>query len=76
MVKTFKFLPSILALLLCFSVVALGQETTGAIEGTIKDSQGSVVPGVQVTITNSGSVGASIGFTRTVTSDNSGFFRV
>jgi hypothetical protein len=81
MIKKFKFLPSIVALLLCLTATAFGQETTGSIEGTITDPSGSVVPGVTVTITSRGVTegarqDATIGFNRTVTTDDSGFFRV
>ena len=50
-----------------------GQETTGSIEGTIKDSAGALVPNVAVTITNakaaaSGTTttGIGSGFKRTI----------
>lgn len=81
MIKKFKLLPSIVALLLCLTATAFGQETTGSIEGTITDPQGGVVPGVTVTITSRGVTegarpDATIGFNRTVTTDDSGFFRV
>lgn len=81
MKKSLKFIPSILLALICASG-SLAQETTGTIEGTIKDPNGAVVPGVEVTVksvssTTSGSRNdATIGFTRTVTTDSDGFFRV
>jgi hypothetical protein len=60
---------------------AFAQETTGAIEGTIRDPQGSVVPSVTVTVASRASTSgarsdASIGFRRTVNSDEKGFFRM
>jgi outer membrane receptor protein involved in Fe transport len=71
MVKNFKFLPSILALLFCLSgVAAFGQETTGEIQGTVKDPAGARVPGVTVTIK-----GVDVGFNRDVTTDEEGYFR-
>ena len=73
MIKNIRFLLSFLALLLCFNMVALGQETTGEIEGSIKDPQGAVVPGVPVTVRSG--AGTS-GFIRTVTTDDNGTFRV
>lgn len=81
MIKKFKFLPSIVALLLCLTATAFGQETTGTIEGTITDPAGNVVPGVTVTVGSRGTTegarpDATVGFTRTVTADDSGFFRV
>jgi hypothetical protein len=59
---------------------ALAQETTGSIEGTIRDSQGNVVGSVQVTIAGKAStlgarLDASIGFKRTISADDNGFFR-
>jgi hypothetical protein len=81
MIQKIKFLPSIVALLLCLTAVAFGQETTGNIEGTITDPAGNVVPGVTVTVTSRGTTAgarpdATQGFNRTVTADESGFFRV
>ncbi|HEY0098994.1 MAG TPA: TonB-dependent receptor [Pyrinomonadaceae bacterium] len=71
MVKNFKFLPSILALLFCLSgVAAFGQETTGEIQGTVKDPAGARVPGVTVTIK-----GVDVGFNRDITTDEEGYFR-
>src|SRR5688500_10678566 len=65
-----------------FSLV-FGQETTGSIEGTVKDPNGAVVPNVTVTVTNakaaaSGTTttGVSGGFTRTLQSNDEGSFRV
>lgn len=81
MITRLNFLPSVLAFLLCLTGLAFGQETNGAIEGTIKDPQGNIVPGVTVTITSRGSTAgarpdATIGFNRTLTTDDEGFFRV
>jgi hypothetical protein len=61
--------------LMCATLAA--QETTGGIEGTIKDSTGAVVPNIAVSITNAkGTVaGTSTGFRRSITSDGDGFFR-
>ncbi|MGH9944139.1 MAG: carboxypeptidase-like regulatory domain-containing protein [Pyrinomonadaceae bacterium] len=79
--KNFKFSSLVAALVLCLASVTLGQETTGNIEGTISDPQGGVVPGVVVTVTTRGAAtGArqdtTTGFNRTVTTDQSGFFRM
>jgi hypothetical protein len=81
MIQKFKFLPSIVALLLCLTATAFAQETTGNIEGTITDPSGAAVPGVTVTVGSRGTTegarpDATVGFTRTVTADESGFFRV
>lgn len=40
-----------LAVLLCLAIPAMAQVTTGTILGTVRDSTGAVVPGAQVTIT-------------------------
>ena len=65
-----------------FSFV-FGQETTGSIEGTVKDPQGALVPSITLTVTNakaaaSGTTttGIGSGFTRTITTNEEGFFRV
>ena len=61
---------------------AFGQETTGSIEGTVKDTAGALVPNVSLTITNArGSAattttGSGAGFKRTITTNDEGFFRV
>jgi len=72
-----------LSLVFCLSATAFGQETTGGIEGYIKDPAGAVVPNVTVTITSSSetasgttTTGAGAGFRRTITTNDEGFFRV
>jgi hypothetical protein len=74
------FLASLLLTICC---VAFGQETTGSIEGTVKDPAGALVPNVNITITNakaaaSGTTttGIGAGFKRTSVSNDEGFFRV
>jgi hypothetical protein len=76
------------AFLLAFIVLvtcsfAFAQETTGSIEGTIKDSAGALVPNLAVTITNAKATAAGTtttgigsGFKRTITANDEGFFRV
>jgi hypothetical protein len=73
MKKNFKFLTLVLSFMLCLAATAFGQETTGGIEGTIKDPNGAVVPGVAVTIQ---SVGSTAGYNKTVTTDENGYFIV
>src|SRR5688572_3927489 len=48
------FPPSVLLcfLLLSLASSALGQGTTGAISGAVKDSSGALVPGVSITVRN------------------------
>ena len=60
---------------------AFGQETTGNIEGTVKDSAGALVPNVGLTITNAKASAITIndtgaGFKRTITTNDEGFFRI
>ena len=40
------------ALTLCLSAIALAQETTGSLNGTVKDANGAAVPGATVTVTD------------------------
>ena len=74
--KSFTLIALILSIVLGLYAAAFGQETTGNIEGTIKDSAGAIVPNVAVRIKNLTSVGAGQGFNRVVTTDDGGFFRV
>jgi Carboxypeptidase regulatory-like domain/TonB-dependent Receptor Plug Domain len=81
--KLSYFLLSLFAcLFLCVGFVS-AQETTGTIEGFVKDSAGAVVPNVTLTIstakeTGSGTTttGTGAGFRRTITTNEEGFFRV
>ena len=65
---TFILLASCFMLL--FSIASFGQVLKGSISGTVADPQGAVVPGAQVTATNT-----ETGNTLTTTSDNTGSFR-
>jgi len=69
--RSFTLLTSILLLVLCFSLSAFAQETTGEIQGTVKDPTGAVVPNVNVTVK-----GVDVGITRTAQTDSDGFFRI
>ena len=64
------FLAFLLSLAVASSAAAQGQAINGTIEGTIVDEQGGVLPGVVVTLTNTGT-----GDTRSVVSNESGVFR-
>jgi len=44
--RTFKLVLFSLVLVLGLTGISFGQETTGTIEGTVKDPSGAVVPGV------------------------------
>lgn len=83
MKKKFIFINLMLLIILCLSGAVLGQETTGSIEGTIKDATGAVVPNVSLTITTAKGVvsgttttGTGAGFRRTITTNAEGFFRI
>jgi len=71
------------ALVLCLSPAAFGQETSGSIEGSVKDAAGAVVPNLTLTITTAKetasattTTGAGAGFRRTITTNEEGFFRL
>lgn len=83
MKKKINYISLMFGVILCLCAVGFGQETTGNIEGTVKDAAGAVVPNVTVTITSakgaaSGTTttGITAGFRRTITTDENGFFRV
>lgn len=81
MSKKFSFLPLVVALLLCLTGIAFGQERFGSIEGTVKDPNGAVVPGAQVTVSSRATTSGarpdlSAAFNRTVSADGGGFFRL
>jgi Carboxypeptidase regulatory-like domain/TonB-dependent Receptor Plug Domain len=70
------------AVVLIACSIALGQETTGSLEGSVKDTAGAGVPNVTLTVENakqtSGTTttGAGAGFKRTITTNDEGFFRL
>jgi hypothetical protein len=79
--RTIKLLIFATALAVSLAGISFGQETTGNLEGTVKDPQGAVVPGVSVTVSSTGRTegaraDATVGFSRTVVTDSSGFYRV
>lgn len=78
-----KRLALLAAIILTVCSFAFGQETTGNIEGTVKDSAGALVPNVEVTITNARTVasgttttGIGGGFKRNTTTNEEGVFRI
>ncbi|HEX8637629.1 MAG TPA: carboxypeptidase-like regulatory domain-containing protein, partial [Pyrinomonadaceae bacterium] len=68
--KNLKLILLMLSLVSCFALTAFGQETTGELQGTVTDPQGAVVPNATVTIR-----GVDVGFTRTIQTDDQGFYR-
>src|SRR5229473_4760203 len=61
-----------LVLTLCafFSFSALAQETTGGLQGTVKDATGAVMPNAKVMVTSSTLVGS-----KEIDTDGSGYYR-
>ncbi len=62
---------ALLMILALFSLPILAQETTGSINGTVKDQSGAVIPGTKVTITNQ-----QTGEKLSVVCDDSGVYRI
>lgn len=63
--------------------LAFAQETTGSIEGTVKDSTGGAVPSITLTVTtakasagDATTTGAGAGFQTSVTTNEEGSFRI
>src|SRR5438552_9325819 len=54
---------------LAFSLSAPAQETTGGIQGTVKDPTGAVIPGATVEVTSPALIGK-----KTATTDSGGFY--
>src|SRR5437868_9895860 len=62
---------SLLICVLAFSMSALAQETTGGVQGTVKDPQGAVIPGATVEVSGPALIGK-----KTATTDSGGFFHI
>ncbi|MBK5257285.1 MAG: TonB-dependent receptor [Vicinamibacteria bacterium] len=65
-----KFLVAAVALLVSTSAFAQSQASNGLVEGVVKDSSGGVLPGVNVTVTNT-----STGESKTFVTDGQGRYR-
>jgi hypothetical protein len=81
MKKSLAFLTSILLVVLCLSASVFAQETSGNIEGTVKDPTGAVVPNATVVVsasdrTDSTNSSSTTGFRRTTQTNDDGFFRL
>ena len=68
--RSFFLALKVFALILLFGAVAIAQETTGGIQGTVKDPSGGVVPNAKVTVTGSTLVG-----TKEANTDGAGYYR-
>ena len=68
--RSFFLILKVSALILFFGAVAIAQETTGGIQGTVKDPSGAVVPGVKVVVAGSSLVG-----NKEAQTDSAGYYR-
>jgi hypothetical protein len=66
-----KLSKNLLLFVMVVSAVALAQDATGRIIGTVYDQQGAVIPAVRITVTNTATQAARI-----ATADNEGYFQV
>src|SRR5262245_4130929 len=62
-------LSTLLIVCLCLAGITYGQETTGVIEGTVVDAQGARIAGATVLVEGNA-------FSRTVTTDASGYYKI
>lgn len=73
MFKSFRFL--LVAALLCLTVLhareATAQQATAKIVGTVIDQQGAIIPGVEITVTNT-----ATNVSQSTTSDKDGYYQV
>ncbi|MEP6945514.1 MAG: TonB-dependent receptor [Acidobacteriota bacterium] len=69
--KSIFFLASVFVVALTLSTGVFAQRTTGNLEGTVTDPKGAVVPGITVTVS-----GVTVGFNRTVNTDNQGRYNI
>ena len=69
MFRNIKLISLIATVILSLATFSFAQETTGTIDGTVRDSAGAVIAGATVTIQGNA-------FSRTVTANDEGYFRV
>src|SRR4029079_19677437 len=67
----FRYVCGFLILIASGASILTAQTTFGRISGTVSDSAGAAVPNATVTVSN-----PATSFTRTVATDNSGFYTV
>ncbi|MGE5802974.1 MAG: carboxypeptidase regulatory-like domain-containing protein, partial [Gemmatimonadota bacterium] len=68
---TLRYASVVVALLLAFAATAAAQQTTGTLTGRVVDEQNAALPGATVTARNT-----ETGFSRTVTTDGEGIYRL
>src|SRR6266852_5422812 len=68
--RFFYSIVKVFALILLFCAAAIAQETTGGLQGTIKDPSGAVVPNAKVVVTSTSLVG-----TKEIETDTAGYYR-
>ncbi len=71
MMRKFILFIGSIAIVSLFTALTFGQTINGTISGTVADQQGAVIPGATVTAKN-----PATGFTRTITTDDNGNFRI
>jgi outer membrane receptor protein involved in Fe transport len=65
-----KYLGALVCVVLLSSILAFAQTSRGTVSGVVKDPNGAVVPGAEVTLTN-----AETSVARSVTTNDEGFYR-
>lgn len=73
MKRDLRFVLISLLIVAMSAIISFGQETTGTLEITTKDTNDAIVSGVTITVT---STGATTGYKRTVTTNDDGFVRI
>ncbi len=67
--NNFKWLVSMVSMVLLLSALAFGQETNGSLTGTVKDQNNAVIPNATVKLQ-----GVNVGFSRTLTTNADGVY--
>lgn len=70
--KKLRFISLVISLVFSLTAIAFGQETTGDIDGIVKDQNGAAIPGVSVSLTSKSGVGVK----RTTTATDEGRFSI
>ena len=65
----FRTIPRLFSIAAMFAVLAAGQQVTGNVSGTVRDTSGAIITGVSIKL-----VSDNTGQTRSTTSDRNGDF--